>query len=144
MNTDTEYLKNIAVAIATNPDANFPTQQKANYHLEIEARRLEQSIIQNLQTIESFTQRETFYFNTLNKLVQICDILFAVDPSVGADVQIVLELILNVNAALPHETRPNLKLPKAFVLSKGRELAEHWSFFEQEMKKHGISPALLE
>ncbi|MBS1529272.1 MAG: hypothetical protein JSU01_03100 [Bacteroidetes bacterium] len=143
MNTDTNYLKTIAEEIAANTTPNL-SGNKPNHHLEREALRLEEAIIQNLHIISNFTQRDTFHFNTLSKLVNICDILFEASNSVDADVTVLINLLAHVKEILPDEIRPNLKLPKAFVVIQEAVLLESWSAHLAELKRHGVDPRLIE
>src|SRR5579871_4052198 len=140
MSTETDYLKSIAEEIAATKNQT----EKPNHHLTNEARRLEKAIIQNLNTIENFTQRDTFHFNTLSKLVHICDILFDNAGGVSPDVRVLIDLMTNVRRILPDEIRPNLKLPKAFIAMQATTFAERWAVHEKEMNRHGIEPALVE
>src|ERR1700761_6550473 len=93
MNTDTEYLKSIAEEIVADPGHNDSANKKPNHHLVVEAGRLEKAITHNLNSIENFTQRDTFHFNTLSRLVNICDILYDNAGGVSADVMVLLDLM---------------------------------------------------
>jgi len=144
MHPDTDYLKTIAKEIAANAVNNELKSEKANHHLEREAKRLEKAIIQSLYSIENFTQRDTFHFNTLNKLVNVCDILFDISHAVTDDVMVILELLAGVKEILPNEIRPNLRLAKAFIVLQQPVMDEHWATHHREMQKQGISPNLTD
>jgi hypothetical protein len=73
MNTETEYLKSIAEEIAAHKSEDLRHSTKPNHHLANEVKRLEKDVTNHLTTIGNFTQRDTFHFNTLSKLVNICD-----------------------------------------------------------------------
>ena len=143
MHPDTDYLKTIAEEIAANYANSAQQVSKPNHHLKIEAKRLEKTIVQSLIAIENFTQRDTFHFNTLSKLVNICDILFDISQTVTEDVTVILELLSGVREIVPSEIRPNLRLAKAFVVLQQPVMDEHWSIYHREMLKHGISPDLI-
>jgi hypothetical protein len=142
MNTDTEYLKSIAEEIAADP--NKHNTQKADHHLVTEAKRLEKAITLHLATIENFTQRDTFYFNTLSKLVNICDILFEIKQNITPDVTRVLELLNTIREVLPNEIRPGLKLPKAFVRLQKEPVTRSWERHSRIMAEQGISKKLID
>jgi hypothetical protein len=143
MDTDTEYLKKIAEEIValTQPSEGDKTP---NHHLEKEAKRLEKAIIHSLYQIENDTQRDTFHFNTIRKLVNICDILFAETSTITPNVQVLLDLLTNVKAILPTEIRPNAKLPKAFVQIHEPKFIEAWNNEEKEIRKQEIDGELIE
>jgi hypothetical protein len=125
MTTETQYLKIIAEEIAADTEKHHPAA-KADNHLNIEAGRLEKAVTHHLAGIENFTQRDTFYFNTLSKLVNICDILFNVHHSVTPNVMVLLDLMNTIKEVLPDEVRPGLKLPKAFIHLQKQKANENW------------------
>jgi len=142
MHPDTLYLKTIAEEIAANPAQGDPT--KPNHHLERAALELEKSIIQSLQSIENFTQRDTFHFNTLSRLVNICDTLFSIHGKIAPDVIVIMELLQNVRQILPTEIRATLKLAKAFIVMQQTVFEENWSLHLQEKERQGIDAELIE
>ena len=141
MNTEPEYLKSIAEEIAANKST---ATTKPNQHLKAEAKRLEKDIIHSLNTIENFTQRDTFHFNTLSKLVNICDLLFEITGSVNPDVMILIDLLSAIRQVIPDELRPNLKLPKAFIEMQKEGLAKVWAHHGQIMQTHDIGTKLVD
>lgn len=143
LNNETEYLKTIAEEIAAGAEKHHSTAI-ADHHLAIEAGRLEKSITHHLGGIENFTQRDTFYFNTLGKLVNICDILFDSYHSVTPNVMVLLDLMNTIRGVLPDEVRPGLKLPKAFIELQKQEISESWDQRSQLMAEQGIGKKLIE
>jgi len=143
MTTETEYLKNIAEEIAADAEKHHPTA-KADHHLAIEAGRLEKSITLHLGGIENFTQRDTFYFNTLSKLVNICDILFDIHHSITSNVMVLMDLMDTIKEVLPDDVRPGLKLPKALILMQKEKISESWDRHSRVMAEQGISKKLIE
>lgn len=141
MNTETDYLKSIAEEIVKNRSTSETTP---NHHLEVEAKRMEKLIIQSLNTIENFTQRDTFHFNTLSRLVNICDLLFEVTGNVNPDVQVIIELLTAVKRVIPDEIRPNLKLPKAFVEMQKDGLSVIWGHHKKIMEEQEIGKKLID
>jgi len=139
---DTEYLKTIAGEIAADPAKN--NAEKADTHLEKEAERLEKAIVNRLGSIENFTQRDTFYFNTLSKLVNICDSLYGAAGTITPNVQVLLNLMQTLKNVLPDELRPGLKLPKAFVQVLKPGLIEAWTGYRLVMTALGIPDKLLD
>ncbi|MFS2185610.1 hypothetical protein ACCC92_02990 [Mucilaginibacter sp. Mucisp84] len=144
MNTDTEYLKSIAEEIVASPGHNDSANKKANHHLVVEAGRLEKAITHNLNSIENFTQRDTFHFNTLSRLVNICDILYDNAGGVSADVMVLLDLMSAVRQVVPSEIRPNLKLPKAFVEIQKTSVEEKWAHHRTLMAQYKVDEKLIE
>jgi hypothetical protein len=140
MNTDTEYLKSIAEEIA----ASKTNTDKPNHHLANEAKRLEKDIIQNLNSIENFTQRDTFLFNTLSKLVNISDLLFTAAGSVNPDVMILMDLMAAVRQITPDLIRPNLKLPKAFIELQKDNWSLVWKHQSELITSQGVHAKLIE
>jgi hypothetical protein len=140
MNTETDYLKSIADEIVINKSTD---QTKPNHHLLVEAKRLEKEIIHSLNSIENFTQRDTFHFNTLSKLVNICDTLFNVTGTINADVTVIIDLLAAVRKIIPNEIRPNLKLPKAFVEMQKTILAAFWTQHSRLLEEQQIDTKLI-
>jgi len=99
MHPDTFYLKTFAEEIAKTAPENHTAE--LHRRLETEAEKLEKSIVQSLLNIDNATQRDTFYFNTLTRLVNISDILFNVNHALSADVSVVMNLIENVRQTYP-------------------------------------------
>jgi hypothetical protein len=141
MNTETDYLKSIAEEILLSSSLD---SSKPNHHLQTEAKRLEKAIIHSLNTIENFTQRDTFHFNTLSKLVNICDLLFAQTNSLNPDVSVLMELLTAVKQIIPSEIRPNLKLPRAFIEMQKENFAKMWAGRKAIMEGQGIDARLTE
>lgn len=141
MNTETEYLQTIAEEIVNHKTSD---ETKANYHLEVEAKRLEKAIIHALNHIENFTQRDTFHFNTLSKLVNICDILFDATGTVSPNVMVLISLLTVIKQVIPDEVRPGLKLPKAFLEIHKPEFAKIWAYHTLFMQEQNISEQLIE
>jgi hypothetical protein len=140
MNTETDYLKSIAEEIAQSGDKNA----KPNHHLQVEAKRLEKAIIHNLNGIENFTQRDTFYFNTLNKLVNVCDILFDLTGTVNPNVKVLIDLLTSIKQVVPSEIRPNLKLSKAFIEMQRESFAQLWAGHRKILEEQEMETRLLE
>lgn len=143
MNTETEYLKIIAEEIAADAEKHHPNA-KADNHLVIEAGRLEKAVTQHLAGIENFTQRDTFYFNTLSKLVNICDILFDTHQVITPNVMVLLDLMNTIKEVLPDEVRPGLKLPRAFVWLQKEKSSKNWERHSRVMEEQGINKKLIE
>jgi hypothetical protein len=139
MDTETDYLRTIAAEIAARPEVG-----KADPHLVMEAKRLEKAVIHCLNSIENFTQRDTYHFNTLSKLVNICDALFGSTGTVNPNAMVLLELMAAIKGVIPAEIRPNLKLPKAFVMMQGEFFAERWSHQSRIMTEQQISKKLVD
>ena len=140
MNSDTDYLKSIADEIVKNKAIDA---SKANHHLHMEAKRLEKDITLQLTTIENFTQRDTFYYNTLNKLVNICDRLYDINETITPGVEVILELMTAIKQVIPNEIRPNLKLPKAFIVVQKDSLKKSWNRHSQLMNEQKIAEELI-
>lgn len=141
MHPDTHYLKTIAEEIAANPGQGDTV--KPNHHLERAALELEKAIVQSLQSIENFTQRDTYHFNTLSRLVNICDTLYNIHGRITPDVVAIMELLQNVRQILPSEIRATLKLAKAFVMIQQAVFEENWSLHLQELERQSIDPELI-
>jgi len=143
MYTDTDYLKSIAEEIAADKNIDTRNNIKPDHHLVTETRRLEKAIIQNLTTIENFTQRDTFHFNTLGKLVNICDLLYNITTSANPNVMVLINLLNTIKEVLPNEIRPNLRLPKAFIEMQKERLVKIWTSQSQIMDEQKISKKLI-
>jgi len=142
MHTDTDYLKNIAAEIAAKPN-----QENQNTlpdkHLLTEANRLQKLITDHLLSIDNFPQRESFYFNTLSTLVDICDILFEIKNIISPDVKILLDLLAAIKKVLPSEISPKLKLPNAFIYLQNGPLTESCEENRENFKEQEIDPKLI-
>jgi hypothetical protein len=143
MNTKTDYLSAIAEEIVSNTDENTLITE-ANPHFKMEAKRLEKDIIESLYNIENDTRRDTFHYNTIRTLVTICDMLFDATCSVNPNVQVLLDLLTNIKQILPNQIRPNLKLPKAFVLSNEPTFIAFWERHDKIMARQDIAGELID
>jgi len=143
MNNETEYLQRIAEEIAAHTINNSEESTKPDHHLANEADRLEKIITHNLRAIENFTQRDTFHFNTLSKLVNICDLLYDTTASANPNVMVLMDLLTAVKQVVPDEIRPNLKLPKAFVELRRVAFSEIWLHHNSLMVKHDVPGKLI-
>ena len=144
MNTETDYLKTIATEIAARGKATDGTIIEADIHLVKEVRRLEKEIIQSLTAIENFTQRDTYHFNTLTKLVNICDLLYETTGSVNANAMVLLEMLDAIRHMIPSEIRPGLKLAKAFIGQRRAELTDIWLHHSSLMAKYDVPTELID
>jgi hypothetical protein len=142
MHTETEYLRTIAEEIAakTTPDHN---DQLPDKHLISEATRLQKDITLHLLQIDNFPQRESFYFNTLRKLVEISDILFEPVNKITEDVKIILNLLNEIKKVLPTEISPRLQLPKAFLFLQIELMLESCQLHSAIFKAQSIDPKLI-
>jgi len=93
--------------------------------------------------IDNFTQRDTFHFDTLVKLVDICDTLFDIDRTVNPNVTVMLKLLTAIRQIIPAEIRPNLRLPKAFVLLQRQPAADCWATNLALLQAQDIDPELI-
>ena len=143
MHTDTDYLRSIAEEIANRHSPESINEPQADHRLVFEARKLEKSIIDNLRAIDNFTQRDTFHNDTLGKLVDICDLLFAVHHRVSPDVKVILELLSAIRKILPGEISPFLPLPKAFTHTEQNTKKVRWQAYEETLRRHEIDEALI-
>ncbi len=141
MNTETDYLKSIADEIANGKSLD---KAKPNHNLLVESKRLEKDIIYGLNAIGNFTQRDTFHFNTLSKLVNICDILYEATGTVNPDTMVLIDLLAAVEQILPNEIRPNLKLPKAFIALQKEGLDATWIKHKTIMQEQGVNEKLID
>jgi hypothetical protein len=144
MNNDTEYLKSIAEEIAANANRENNNNTSPNHHLVVEAKRLEKAITCNLGAIDNFVQRDTFHFDTLSKLVDICDTLFAITTTASPDVMILMDLLTAIRQVIPAEIRPNLRLPKAFVVMQKQTIAENWEYHRKILEDVELDPKLVD
>lgn len=140
MHTATDYLKNIVGEIAgRSPEiVNEPDK-----HLAVEAERLEKVIAGNLLGLTNFTQRETYYFDTLFKLILICDQLYDTTQSVNPNVEVLLRLLNAVRKTIPAEVSPNLQLPKAFIDLQNERLCASWKEHAATLREKQIDPKLI-
>lgn len=140
MHSETEYLKTLAAEIAANSknESNLPDK-----HLFAEAGRVQKLIIGHLLAADNFPQRESFYFNILTKLVDICDILYEGSQSITPDVQVILDLLAEIKKVLPTEISPALKLSKVFIHLQKERLIEVCDRHRQILKDQEIDPKLI-
>lgn len=143
MHTDIDHLKHIAEEIATNENANYNHATPAQ-HLVNEADHLEKAIRHDLMAIDNFTQRDSFHFDTLVRLVDICDVLFEVDQTINPNVKVLLKLLAAVRQIIPAEIRPNLRLPKAFILQQKEPTLNWWAEYLPLLQEQDIDPWLIE
>jgi hypothetical protein len=141
MNTDTEYLKSMAEEIAGRLIANDTSLP--DKHLITEANRLKKNIIDHLLQIDNFPMREIFYFNTLGKLIEICDILYGAADRVTADVKVLLDLLADVKRVVPSEVSPDLPLPRAFVALQCGRVTARLGLQSEVLRGQGIDPELV-
>jgi hypothetical protein len=142
MPNETDYLKNIAEEIAAGDKTRLQTDAP-DKHLAIEADRLEKVITANLHAITNYTQRETYYFDTLLKLVLICDTLYEVTQTINPNVHMLLRLLNSVRKIIPAELSPKLQLPKAFLQLQKQPLCDTWEEHEAILKEKQVDPKLV-
>jgi hypothetical protein len=142
MHTEIEYLKILAIEIAAKPrhedDAKIPDK-----YLVVEANRLQNYLTNHLLKIDNFPQREIFYFNTIEKLVDVCDILYARRQAINPDVQVLLDLLTEVKNVLPSEISPRLKIPQAFIHLQKMKFAEFCNEKHAVLKIQQVDPNLI-
>jgi len=143
MNTETDALKAIAEEIAARAKNANEVTTKPDSYLLTEAKRLEKDITNTLTAIENFTQRDTYHFNTLSKLVKICDLLYDITASVNPNAMVVIELLSAIGEVIPTERRPNQKLPKAFIAMRQDDIAQNWLHHSSLMVQHGVPEKLI-
>lgn len=142
MHTETGYLKMLAEEIAAK-HGQYEIGLLPDKHLVAEVARLQKNITDHLLYIDNFPQRESFYFNTLNKLVEICDILFEVGNTISPDVMILIGLLTEIKKVIPSEVSPNLQIPKAFIfLQRDAILASCNKNFDI-LKEQGVESKLI-
>lgn len=144
MNTETEYLQTIAEEIAARAKHSPEEITQPDRHLATEVKRLEKAITHSLYTIENFTQRDTYHFNTLSKLVNICDLLYETTGSVNANTLVLLEMLDAIRHIIPSEIRPGLKLAKAFIGQRRAELTSIWVQHSALMAKYEVPADLID
>jgi len=143
MNTGTEFLRIIAEEIAARQNLAGLNEPHADHRLQLEAQRLEKEITVMLRSIDNFVQRDTFYNDTLAKLVDICDILFEVHHRVSPDTKVVLSLLTFVKQILPREVSPFIRLPKAFVFTQKEPMKTAWEEYDKTLHEQEIDPKLI-
>ena len=142
MNTETNYLRTMAEEIAATKNAK--EQTKPDKHLLTEAKRLEHTITERIHAIDNFTQRETFFYDSLTKIVDICDILFDIDSVINPDVQVLLNLLETIRRIIPSEVSPKQQLPKAFTYLQKPILEALWLEHQLILKEQQIDRRLIE
>ena len=142
MNIETDYLKSIAedVAAQRREENNSLLPDK---HLVAEANTVKKIIITRLLSIDNFPQREIFYFDTLTKLVDICDILFNAENSVSPEVRVLLDLLTEIKKVIPSEISPKLPLSKPFILLQSDPMMESCKAHAEIFREQGIEPKLI-
>ena len=138
---ETDYLKSITKELIIQKSAD---ENQANPHLVAEAKRLEQSIMHHLNSMENFHQRQIFHFNVLSKLINTCDLLFSATGLLSPDVMVLIDLMTTVRHIIPGEIRPKLKLPKAFIALQKPSIEMAWAHHCQLMQMHGFDNKLIE
>jgi hypothetical protein len=142
MHIETQYLEKIADEIAANA-GQTKNSPNADHHLVNEAMRLEKQIRESLLAFDDFVQRDSFHFDTLSKLVEICDTLFNIDGQVNANVKVILGLLTAVKKIIPAEIRPNLRLPKAFVVLQKPLMQQSWAEQLAILQQQEIEPKFI-
>lgn len=141
MHTETDYLKNIADEIALKGKGT--RQNTPDKHLLIEARRVENAVTAHLYSLDNYTRRETYYFDTLFKLVLICDTLYEVSQTVTPNVRTLLNLLNTIRKIIPGEVSPKLQLPKAFLHLQREPLADSWKENQRILTERQIDAKLI-
>lgn len=140
MHTETDYLKTLAVEIAAKTKHE---NTKPDQHLYEQAKLVQKIAINHLLSIDNFPQREIFYFNTLGKLVDTCDILFKIENTITPDVQVLLNLLTEIKKVIPSEISPKLQLPEAFILLQKEVVLNNCTTHLEEFKAQSIDPKLI-
>lgn len=142
MHTETEYLRILAVEITAKPKQES-LDDKPDTHLLAEANRVQKLITSHLLSIDNFPQRESFYFNTLTKLIDICDLLYGISNKITTDVTVLLELLTAIKKVLPTQISPALSLPKAFIAIQRENLTEICKEHQQILKDQEVDVKLI-
>jgi len=138
---ETAYLKSIAKEIAErNHQEEYSTPDK---HLYSQAAIVQKIITNHLLSLDTYTLRESFYYNSLTRLVEICDILFDIGSKITPDVQVLLDLLTEVKKVIPSEISPKLQLPKAFVFLQKEPFLESCKNYRDILKQEEIDPRLI-
>ncbi|HEY4198230.1 MAG TPA: hypothetical protein VGM63_21970 [Mucilaginibacter sp.] len=138
---ETSYLKTIAKEIAEkNNQEEYDTPDK---HLASQAAIVQKIITNQLLSLDSFTLRESFYYNTLTRLVEICDILFDISNKITPDVTVLLDLLTEVKKVIPSEISPKLQLPKAFVFLQKQPMLESCQIHRDILKQQEVDFKLI-
>jgi len=142
MHTESDYLRSIAEEIvATKNERDLHYQDK---HLFIETKRLENIITANLYASDNYTRRETYFYDSLAKLVEICDMLFDIDSGMNPNVQVLLNLLDSIRRVIPSEISPKQKLPKAFIYLQRPLIEKRWVEHQQILKSQQIDTHLID
>jgi hypothetical protein len=137
---ETDYLKAIAQEIAErNNQDEYVTPDK---HLASQAAIVEKLITNHLLSLDNYTLRESFYYNNLTRLVEICDILFDIGNKITPDVKVLLNLLTEIKKLIPSEVSPGLQLPKAFVFLQKEPLLEYCMVHREILRSQEIDPKL--
>lgn len=132
----------MAEEISAMNTTNVPTEP--DKHLLTEVKRLEHAITAKIHSTDNFTQRETFFYDSLTKLVVICDILFDAGSAVHPNVQVILNLLENIRRTIPSEVSPKQLLPKAFIHQQRPILEARWTEHQAVLTAQGIDKRLIE
>ena len=143
MNTDTEFLKSIVGEIANKNKGSLPGDT-ADHRIVLESKRLENAVTVQMLSIDNSTQRDTFYYGTLNKLVQIYDTLFDIYQTDSPNTAVLIELITAIKQVVPNEICPNLKLAKVFIFHQREIISQSWSDHCHVLTQRGVDPKLID
>jgi hypothetical protein len=143
MNTVTDALKSIAEDIAARANEHNNEIRKADHYLVTESKRVEKEITDNLTRIDNITQRDTYHFIMMSKLVKICDLLYDVTDSVNPNAELLIDLLFVLGQVIPTELRSDLKLPKGFIAMQKDDIAESWLYHSGLMARHALPEKLI-
>lgn len=142
MYTETDYIKILAAKIAATIRQNEFTDTP-DEHLQAEVIRLHHALRKQLLSLDNFTQRESFYFNTLMSLVDACDLLYGPVKKITANVKLVMDLLAEIKKVLPAEIHPDLVLSRAFVHLKKENVESLCKNHERTLTNQQIDPELI-
>lgn len=143
MNIEFDILEAMVKDLAAKAKLHTPGRS-ADSALVREAARIETLVSSKLLALKNPTQVSTMLNMVLQKLIRICDSLFAINGSISPETQVVLDLLTAIKGIVPQSISPQLPLPKAFVTMQTLSFAAQWERLQQTFQVYIKDPLLIE
>lgn len=142
INYDFELLENLAGQLsekaAAEPDAQVDVLLKS------EIRKLTKLIPQHLLTLSNDTQIESFLKLTLNRLSDICDVLYVPGHGLNVNAQEVVTLMSSVFKHFADKIPASVVMPKLFGFQASAENNLRWQGIKAKLEAIGTDPFLID
>lgn len=141
VNYDFELLESVVTQLSAKSDEQ---EDRVDVVLKGEARKLTKLIPQHMLTLRNATQMESFLKLTMNRLTELCDLLYVPARSTNMNAQEILSLMTAVFKHFADKIPPQVVLPKLFGFQQSAATNLVWQEIKAKLELIGIDPFLID